>query len=63
MSPEYEYQCEHGHRAAIWQHMGDMEEEIPCPTCGKPAQRVMSFTQRPIVKGGTPNHHGQRGVS
>lgn len=39
--PTYEYQCPEGHRFEVFQKMSD-EPAASCPTCGAPAQRLIS---------------------
>lgn len=38
--PTYEYRCPKGHRFDVFQKMSD-PPEAKCPTCGKPAERLI----------------------
>lgn len=58
----YEYQCANGHVTDIHSTMEEKPREVECRACGQPAEPVISFPQRPIIKSGTPLHHGTRGV-
>ena len=66
MSPTYTYRCQHGHE--IFARRGMTERrETPIGRCTEGAEQgvpscdyelVMSTTADPVVKGGTPKHHG-----
>ena len=72
MSPLRNYRCEAGHEFEIYESM-DGPKQTRCPrtavgdddssVCGKPVERLIALPQRAIVKGGTRNHHGMRGVT
>jgi putative FmdB family regulatory protein len=56
--PSYEYECEQGHRHERVNVKANDRKPVRCPECHGLAVRVWSVPARPIVKGGTPNHHG-----
>ena len=56
--PEYEYRCEHGHVSRIWTSIRDRPATVKCAACKATAEPMIAPTQRPIVRGGTPTHHG-----
>ena len=39
--PRYEYSCGE-HTTTRWAGVGDHPERIVCPTCGRPAERVIA---------------------
>jgi putative FmdB family regulatory protein len=48
--PTYEYRCPKGHEFELFQRMSD-EPVASCPTCGKPAQRLLSGGGGLLFKG------------
>lgn len=68
------YRCGAGHEFELVERMSD--PPLPCcpeivpedmdgetvVMCGADVERLIMATQRPIVRDGTPNHHGPVGV-
>lgn len=48
--PTYEYRCPKGHEFEKFQRMSD-PPEAECPTCGQPAERVLSGGAGLLFKG------------
>jgi len=48
--PTYEYRCTEGHRFERFQRMSD-PPAASCPTCGRPAERVLSAGAGLLFKG------------
>jgi len=55
--PSYEYECEKGHRHERVGVKANDKRAVRCPKCGMEATRAWSVPARPVVNGGTPNHH------
>lgn len=56
------YECSKG---CTWSQLESMNQDraTRCPHCGdRDVTRIIQSTQRPIVKSGTPLHHGRVGV-
>lgn len=50
--PTYEYRCPDGHDfEKFYRKISDAQAELPCPVCGKPAQRQMSGGAGLLFKG------------
>ena len=50
--PTYEFECPDGHQfERFYRKISDGVSELPCPVCGKPAQRKMSAGGGLIFKG------------
>lgn len=50
--PTYEYRCPDGHDfEKFTQKMSDAQSELPCPTCGKVAERRVSAGAGLVFKG------------
>ncbi len=56
MSPIRTYRCPDKHELEIMESM-DGPKVTRCPYCGKPTERIIAPTSRPIVRDGTPTHH------
>lgn len=59
--PSYKYRCEVGHEFTVRKPMAESGRAEFCPHCDHKAFRVFEATQRPVVYGGTPLHHGDDG--
>jgi len=58
--PIFDYRCENGHVWCEIRGFYDDKSANPCPDCGEPGERILSIPGRPIVKRGTPMHHGAK---
>lgn len=58
MTPIYSFECPEGHRTVRMRRVQDASDPVDCEECGARADRVIDKTARPVVKDGTPMHHG-----
>ena len=49
--PTYEYRCPDGHEFERFAKMSESASELPCPVCGKPAERRLSGGAGLVFKG------------
>lgn len=55
--PTYDYVCPNDHVHERFNVPENDREPRICPECLKKAYRAMSFTGKPVVRGGTPKFH------
>lgn len=57
--PHYEFQCPNGHITGLFRSADQKPLTIECVACGEEAEPILSVPAPPVVKNGTPKHHGR----